>query len=322
MLDPKKKIKKYVAAVIVLLILGVSVSGLRIQSVKHYKEEQRQLADDIIVAESNTGAAVVVTQGEDEDDIADNTAEAGLSSAVPVGSSAEETSGSGETPEASSRPQLTEVSKNSYDSQEAEEKDKKSSEDKRERGKHKNSTKSVTSPKRTPIPSGRENNKTENPQKDYPQNPQKTFAVQVKATPKPSQASTEEKKNFVCEITIRCDSILKHMDEVEDGVKTYIPADGMILEQTSVKVEMGDTAYSLLQKVCQAKDIALDASYTNAYSSAYVRGIGHIYEKQVGLNSGWLYLVNGKLQGYGASRYQLKEGDQIEWVYSCTGKLE
>lgn len=311
MLDPKKKIKKYVAAVILLLVLAASVSGLRIQSVKHYKEEQQRLVSDIIVAEANTSAAVIAEQGNGENPIDHNTVERDVPSAVPAeDQSAGEVTKSKEAPEASSSSQKTE------------EKNTKSQADKRKKEDSRNSNKPDTASKQTSSPYERENGGTANPQKEHPKNPQKTSTVQAKATQKPSPIPTEEKKNFVCGITIRCDSMLKHMDEVDDAVKSYIPTDGIILGQTSVKVETGDTAYSLLQKVCQAKDIALDASYTNMYSSAYVRGIGHIYEKQAGLSSGWLYLVNGKLPGYGASRYRLKEGDQIEWVYSCTGKLE
>lgn len=322
MLDPKKKIKKYVTAAIILLVLATSVSGLRIQSVKHYKEEQKRLADDIIVAEADTGAAVVVAQGEGGESVNNNTAESDLPSALPATESAEETGGSGEASDNSYFSQKAENPNTSDSSGETKEKNTKSSKDKERQGKRRNSAKSVVSSKQTQDSSGQGNNGPANPQKEYPKNPQKTSAAQAKATPKPSPTPTEEKQSFICGITIRCDSILQHMDEVDDEVKTYIPADGIILGQTSVKAETGDTAYSLLQKVCQAKEIALDTSYTNAYSSAYVRGIGYIYEKQVGLSSGWLYLVNGKLPGYGASRYQLKEGDQIEWVYSCTGKLE
>ena len=29
------------------------------------------------------------------------------------------------------------------------------------------------------------------------------------------------------------------------------------------------------------------------------------------------YKVNGWFPNYGCSRYQLKEGDTIEWVYTC-----
>jgi len=38
--------------------------------------------------------------------------------------------------------------------------------------------------------------------------------------------------------------------------------------------------------------------------------------------SGWLYRVNGKLPNYGASNYSVKAGDHIEWLYTCTGKVE
>ena len=33
--------------------------------------------------------------------------------------------------------------------------------------------------------------------------------------------------------------------------------------------------------------------------------------------SGWMYKVNGWFPNYGCSRYQLKDGDVIEWVYTC-----
>lgn len=38
--------------------------------------------------------------------------------------------------------------------------------------------------------------------------------------------------------------------------------------------------------------------------------------------SGWLYRVNGKPPNYGASNYSVKAGDHIEWLYTCTGKVE
>lgn len=310
MLDPKKKVKKYVAAVLLLLLLAASISGLHIQSVKHYKEEQKRLVSDIIVADTNTGAAVAIEQGNDENLIDSKAVETNVPPVSPTAQPSGKVIGSTEVPEASYSPKKTE------------EKNTKSPTDPGERKNNRNSTKSDTSSKQTSTPARRKNNETAKPQKAHPKNPQKTSVVSAKEEQKASATPLEEQKSFVCGITIRCDSMLKHMEAVEEAVKDYIPTDGIILGQTSVKVEQGDTAYSLLQKVCQAKDIALDASYTNMYSSAYVRGIGHIYEKQAGLSSGWLYLVNGKLPGYGASRYRLKEGDQIEWVYSCTGKLE
>ena len=46
-------------------------------------------------------------------------------------------------------------------------------------------------------------------------------------------------------------------------------------------------------------------------------GIANIYEHDCGDNSGWIYMVNGSSPGYGCSNYKLKEGDKVEWIYSC-----
>ena len=43
----------------------------------------------------------------------------------------------------------------------------------------------------------------------------------------------------------------------------------------------------------------------------------NLYEFDVGNKSGWMYKVNGWFPNYGCSRYQLKDGDVIEWVYTC-----
>ena len=66
--------------------------------------------------------------------------------------------------------------------------------------------------------------------------------------------------------------------------------------------------------------MALDAEYTAMYKSYYVKGIGHIYEKQAGDMSGWIYKVNGLSPNMGASSYKLSEGDTITWAYTCDGK--
>ena len=56
---------------------------------------------------------------------------------------------------------------------------------------------------------------------------------------------------------------------------------------------------------------------TPAYNSAYIEGINNIYEFDGGELSGWTYLVNGKVPGVGCSEYKVKNGDVIEWLYTC-----
>ena len=42
-----------------------------------------------------------------------------------------------------------------------------------------------------------------------------------------------------------------------------------------------------------------------------------LYEFDCGRWSGWMYCVNGWYPNYGASRYQVRQGDVIEWHYTC-----
>jgi hypothetical protein len=145
-----------------------------------------------------------------------------------------------------------------------------------------------------------------------------------KSTKKPKSTKTptkEEKKTFLCKITIDCSVLLDNMDAVDENMKDYIPQSGYLVKDVEMEVEDGETAYDCLQKVCQAKDIALDANFTPLYNSYYVRGIGYLYEKMAGRMSGWLYQVNGVVPNVGASGYKLKSGDQINWVYTCSGRI-
>ena len=63
--------------------------------------------------------------------------------------------------------------------------------------------------------------------------------------------------------------------------------------------------------------IHLEFSDTPVYNSAYIEGVANLYEFDVGNLSGWMYQVNGWFPNYGCSRYQLKDGDVVEWVYTC-----
>ena len=68
-----------------------------------------------------------------------------------------------------------------------------------------------------------------------------------------------------------------------------------------------------------AAGLQLEASYTAAYGSYYVEGIGHLYEFDCGRESGWVYRVNGKQPNYGCSSCVVQKGDNIVWSYTCSG---
>lgn len=120
-------------------------------------------------------------------------------------------------------------------------------------------------------------------------------------------------------ISIRCDTILDNWDKLDDSLKSdkYVPADGVILPTFRAVLRKGDTVYDIFSRVTRYSRIVTDCVYTVNYSSVYVKGINHLYEFSCGELSGWMYRVNGVFPGYGCSKYVLKDGDVIEWVYTC-----
>ena len=55
----------------------------------------------------------------------------------------------------------------------------------------------------------------------------------------------------------------------------------------------------------------------NSYGSVYIRGINYLYEFSCGPLSGWRYRVDGEYPNFGCSKYELKDGQNIEWIYTC-----
>lgn len=121
----------------------------------------------------------------------------------------------------------------------------------------------------------------------------------------------------VCTISIDCRSVLDNLDDLKETKKEFIPEDGMILSTTEVDFTTGDTAFDILKKICGEKGIQISSRYTPLYNSYYIEGINQLYEFDCGKNSGWMYSVNGKFPNYGASSYKPKDGDKIEWRYTC-----
>lgn len=132
-------------------------------------------------------------------------------------------------------------------------------------------------------------------------------------------AAAGTKYDYSCTIEIRCDTILDNMGDLTAGKEGYVPKDGAILKRTTVGFNEGETVYDVLKRVCSARGIHLEASWSPAYGSSYIEGIGHLYEFDCGPQSGWTYKVNGWFPNYGCSAYELEDGDAISWLYTCQG---
>lgn len=121
-------------------------------------------------------------------------------------------------------------------------------------------------------------------------------------------------------LTIVCDSVLDNMDDLDEGIKDMdIIGDGVILERTEYVLRDGDTVYDILERACRYNKIQMEhqGATENSFGSAYIKGINYLYEFSCGELSGWMYKVNGEFPKYGCSKYVLKDGDDIVWVYTC-----
>ena len=128
----------------------------------------------------------------------------------------------------------------------------------------------------------------------------------------------KEPKPVTVTLEIRCDTVSSDMSKLENpAIKDYIPADGVILAKTTYKGTTDNSVFDALNTLCRNNDIQLEFSYTPIYESYYIEGINYLYEFDCGSLSGWMYKVNEWFPNYGCSSYYLKDGDVIEWVYTC-----
>ena len=122
-----------------------------------------------------------------------------------------------------------------------------------------------------------------------------------------------------CTIQIRCDTILNNWGNLNPDKAPFVPADGVILYNTTVEFESGQTVFDVLCWVCNTYGIQLEYVWTPMYGSYYIQGINHLYEFDCGQDSGWMYKVNGWFPNFGCSSYPLSDGDAITWCYTCNG---
>ena len=133
----------------------------------------------------------------------------------------------------------------------------------------------------------------------------------------PEEQTPDTRKTYTCTFSIECSTILNNLGGLEQEKLDILPKNGVILAPQTVTFYEGESVYDVLQRVCQEKNIHLEASWTPMYNSAYVEGIHNLYEFDCGSSSGWMYRVDGWYPNYGCSRYLLKQGETVEWRYSC-----
>ena len=122
-------------------------------------------------------------------------------------------------------------------------------------------------------------------------------------------------------LSIECKTVLENLSVLDPALKAgdFVPEDGVILPCTRYVLRPGDTVYDILSRAVRYNKIQMEyqGADKNSFSSVYIKGINYLYEFSCGQLSGWMYTVNGIFPQYGCSKYELSDGDRIEWVYTC-----
>lgn len=122
---------------------------------------------------------------------------------------------------------------------------------------------------------------------------------------------------LTCTLSVRCDTIIQNIAWLDSEKACIVPEDGVIFAERTVTFYEGESVFNVLVREMKRNKIHMEFENTPIYNSAYIEGIANLYEFDCGELSGWMYKVNGWFPNYGCSRYQLKAGDRIEWVYTC-----
>ena len=162
--------------------------------------------------------------------------------------------------------------------------------------------------------------KTERQEETPATPPEQTEApAQSPNPPEPLDEPEPSAENAVptCTVSISCATILENLDRLDEEKADLVPADGILLAPAAVEFAEGESVFDVLKRVCRENKIHMEFSETPVYQSAYIEGIGNLYEFDCGEGSGWMYRVNGEFPNVGCSRYALTNGDTVEWVYTC-----
>lgn len=142
--------------------------------------------------------------------------------------------------------------------------------------------------------------------------------TQPPATQPPQTEPPQTQPPLMCSISIRCDTILDNMDQLDPSKVGYVPSDGWIL-YADMEFTQGETVFDVLQRACDDYGIPMEYSYSPSYGGNYIEGINNIYEFDCGPQSGWMYQVDGWFPNYGSSGYTLSGGESITFCYTCVG---
>ncbi len=133
----------------------------------------------------------------------------------------------------------------------------------------------------------------------------------------PQDVTVNKDKVYYCTLSIDCKTILDNRKKLKKGKESVMPSNGIILKSQKVLFYDGESVFDVLLRETKKNNIQMEYTATPMYNSNYIEGIHNLYEFDCEELSGWMYKVNGWYPNYGCSRYMLKNGDVVNWRYTC-----
>ena len=154
------------------------------------------------------------------------------------------------------------------------------------------------------------------PETAQPAEPTTSAPQHIELTPVPTtsaqQTPDSENEKITVTFSVECHNAINYGILSQGSFAQVLPADGIILRTSSIEVKNGESVMSALKKILKENRI----TYSIA-SSGYVRTISGLSEFDCGPYSGWMYKVNGNFPNVSTKSYPLREGDRVEFVYTC-----
>lgn len=132
-----------------------------------------------------------------------------------------------------------------------------------------------------------------------------------------NQDSDNENQIYHATLSINFDQIYaeKNYKRLKEELKRddVLPENHCFADDETISFSENDTVFDVLLCYCEEKNISLDYQKPseNIYKTAYIKGIGGLYEGDCTKRSGWVYTVNGDKPNVGMSDYLLEDGDNI-----------
>lgn len=132
-----------------------------------------------------------------------------------------------------------------------------------------------------------------------------------------AETTAQAEPQHLCTLSIDCSTILGNMDKLTEGKDTLVPEDGLLLSPQEVEFTPGESVMDLLERELKARNLHFEVTITPLDGAKYVEGICNLYEFDCGELSGWQYRVNGEFPPISVDKYDLADGDVVEFLYTC-----